>query len=116
MALHDFVEEFNIPMLAFGQTNRQINISIDMIAGAKKIVELVDSVSLIRKKDTDDLVKDPVGTHNIHILATRYGRGLDVPINIKADLSIGKFEELGISQPQILSLSSEENKNDNNAS
>jgi len=100
MALHDFAEEFNLPILAFGQTNREINIDINMIAGAKKIVELVDSVSLLRKKDVDDLMIDPTGTHEIHNLVTRHGKGISTYINITADLGIGKFAELGIANPQ----------------
>lgn len=100
MALHDFAEEYNLPILAFGQTNRQIDKDINMIAGAKKIVELVDSVSLFCRKDTDDLVCDPNGTHEMHELATRHGKGLSTHINISADLGIGKFKELGIALPR----------------
>lgn len=101
MALHDFAEEFSLPILAFGQTNRQMDIDINMIAGAKKIVELVDSASLLRLKDADDLSRDPVGTHELHNLVSRHGRGLSTHVNIKADLGIGKFEELGIAKLYI---------------
>lgn len=100
MALHDFAEEFNLPILAFGQTNRQIDRDMNMIAGAKKIVELVDSISLFEKKDVDDLVTDPVGTHALYELATRHGKGLSTYVNISADLSIGKFKELGVAVPR----------------
>lgn len=100
MALHDFAEEFNLPILAFGQTNRQLDIDINMIAGAKKIVELVDSVSLFRKKDADDLSRDPNGTHEMYNLVSRHGKGLSTYVNIKADLGIGKFEELGVAKLQ----------------
>jgi hypothetical protein len=100
MALHDFAEEFNLPIIAFGQTNRQMDIDINMIAGAKKIVELVDSVSLLRAKDADDLVCDPNGTHELHELVTRHGKGLGTHVNVQADLGIGKFTELGIAKPQ----------------
>ena len=101
MALHDFAEEFNLPILAFGQTNRQLDIDINMIAGAKKIVELVDSISLWKKKDADDLARDPNGTHEMYELATRHGKGLSSYVNIQADLGIGKFKELGIGKPQM---------------
>lgn len=99
-ALHDFAEEYNLPILAFGQTNRQIDKDINMIAGAKKIVELVDSVSLWRRKDPDDLVVDPNGTHEIHQLVSRYGKGVSTYINVQADLGIGKFKELGVANPR----------------
>jgi len=98
MALHDFAEEFNLPILAFGQTNRSVDKDLNMIAGAKKIVELVDSISYFHKKDADDMVKAPSGSHEMHILASRYGKGVSTHIDISADLGIGKFKELGVSK------------------
>jgi replicative DNA helicase len=98
MALHDFAEEFNLPMLAFGQTNREMNKDFSMIAGAKKIVELVDSISLWHQKDAHDMVNAPEGTHEIHILGSRYGKGVSSHINVDADLGIGKFKELGVAR------------------
>jgi len=98
MALHDFAEEFNLPILAFGQTNRSMDKDLSMIAGAKKIVELVDSVSLWHKKDAEDLVRAPQGTHEMHNLASRYGKGISTHIDVDADLGIGKFKELGVSK------------------
>ena len=98
MALHDFAEEFNLPILAFGQTNRAMDKDLGMIAGAKKIVELVDSISLFHKKDPDDIVRAPNGTHEMHILGTRYGKGVSTHVDISADLGIGKFKELGVAK------------------
>ncbi len=95
MALHDFAEEFNLPILAFGQTNRSMDKDLSMIAGAKKIAELVDSISLLHKKDAIDFTNSPRGTHEIHILASRYGKGVSTHIDVNVDLSMGKFEELG---------------------
>ena len=101
MALHDFAEEFNLPILAFGQTNRQLDIDINMIAGAKKIVELVDSVSLFRRKDVEDLaISGGKATHEMHNLVSRHGKGLSTHVNIQADLGIGKFDELGVAKLQ----------------
>lgn len=97
-ALHDFAEDFNLPILAFGQTNRTMDKDLNMIAGAKKIVELVDSVSLFHKKDAADLMKYPTGTHEMHILASRYGKGFSTHLNLDADLSIGKFKEMGVAK------------------
>lgn len=98
MALHDFAEEFNLPILAFGQTNRSMDKDLNMVAGAKKIVELVDSITLWHKKDADDLVRAPNGTHEMHILASRYGKGVSTHIDVSADLGIGKFKELGVAK------------------
>ena len=98
MALHDFAEEFNLPILAFGQTNRSMDKDLNMIAGAKKIVELVDSISLWHAKDAADLVASPQGTHEMHVLASRYGKGVSTHINVSADLGIGEFKELGVAK------------------
>jgi hypothetical protein len=46
------------------------------------------------------LVVDPSGTHEIHVLASRYGKGVSTYINVAADLGIGKFKELGIANPK----------------
>lgn len=110
MALHDFAEEYNLPVIAFGQTNRSMDIDMNMIAGAKKIVELVDSVSLWRRKDADDLSRDPNGTHEMHILASRYGKGVSTWINVSADLGIGKFQELGVANPRTQQSDDEDNE------
>ena len=98
MALHDFAEDFNLPILAFGQTNRSMDKDMSMIAGAKKIVELVDSITLFHKKDATDRVQAPRGTHEFHDLGSRYGKGISTHIDIEADLSIGKFKELGVAK------------------
>jgi hypothetical protein len=116
MALHDFAEEFNLPILAFGQTNRQLDVDINMVAGAKKIVELVDSISLWRKKTADELAVDPNGTHEIHELAARHGKGLSSYVNIQADLSIGKFQELGLGRPQAASNNQTSNEQEDDKS
>lgn len=112
MALHDFAEEFNLPILAFGQTNRQLDIDINMIAGAKKIVELVDSVSLFRRKDAEDMaISGGKATHEMHNLVSRHGKGISTHVNIRADLGIGKFEELGVAKLQAVKPKSQDDGN-----
>lgn len=110
MALHDFCEEFNIPMLAFGQTNRLTEPDLNAIAGAKKITELTSSISIMYKKDQEDLVADPIGSHKFHVIASRYGRGVEPYINFNADLSIGKFTELGIGNPKYIQPNTSKNE------
>lgn len=101
-ALHNFASRYNLPILAFGQTNRQLDTSLDCIAGAKKIAELSTSVSIYREKDENDLESDPHGSHMMRALVTRYGRGIKTYVNLEADLSIGKFTDLGVSQPRTV--------------
>lgn len=105
-ALHDFAEKYNLPILAFGQTNRELDESIDCIAGAKKISELTDSASLFKRKSEDDLVKYPNGSHLMRQFVGRFGEDLNGHIDLKADLSIGEFQELGVCKPYL------ERKND----
>ena len=95
--LHDFTNKYNVPMIAFGQTNNEIDDNLRCVAGAKRISENVDSISLMKRKGDRDLAGDGVGTHMMRVFAARYGRALhDGYINFDADLSCGNFQELGI--------------------
>jgi uncharacterized protein YqeY len=109
-ALHDFAEKYNLPILAFGQTNRQIDESLDCIAGAKKITELCDSVSLYKEKSPEELNMDSAGSHLMKVFVTRYGKGIKTHINLDVDLSIGKFIDLGVHIPRTI----QNNNNDDN--
>lgn len=101
-ALHNFASKYNLPILAFGQTNRQLDTSLDCIAGAKKIAELSTSVSIYREKDETDLLTFPNGSHMLRTLVTRYGRAVKTHIDLDADLSIGKFKDLGVAKPRTV--------------
>ena len=95
--LHDFANQYNIPMIAFGQTNNEIDDNLRCVAGAKRISENVDSITLFKRKGDRDLAQDSVGTHMVRIFGARYGRALhDGYINFDADLSCGNFQELEI--------------------
>lgn len=92
-ALHDFANEYNVPILAFGQTNRA-----GQVAGAKRIEENVDSVSFYSRKDEEERAIDGNGSHYIKIECSRDGIDSSVGhINLNTDLSHGHFEELGYS-------------------
>lgn len=98
-ALHDFVNKWNIPMIALGQTNRNVGYDINMVAGAKRIIDNVSSVSLLHRKDDDQRSMDGNGNYFIMPLVTRYGAGLHKGhINISFNPEIGDFTELGLSQ------------------
>jgi len=95
--LHDFANKYNIPMMAFGQTNNEIDDNLRCVAGAKRISENVDSITLFKRKTDRELAEDGTGTHLVRIFAARYGRALNnAYINFQADLSCGDFEELDI--------------------
>lgn len=96
-ALHDFSNQYNVPILAFGQTNNEIDDGIRCVAGGKRISENVESVSYFKRKSEKDLAQDNNGSHMIKIFKSRYGKALwNNHINFDADLSCGDFIELGI--------------------
>jgi len=96
-AMHDFVKKFNVPCLTFGQTNNEVDDDVKCIAGAKRIIENVSSVTLLKKKTEDEVALDPNGTHLARVFMTRFGGGTpNSYINIGADLSWGNFTELNI--------------------
>lgn len=96
-ALHDLVTRYNVPMIAFGQTNQQIDSGIGCVAGGKRISENVTSVVYFKRKTDEERSMDGNGTHLVRVFASRYGRGtLNGYINYNVDLSCGKFVELGM--------------------
>ena len=95
--LHDFVNKYNIPCIAFGQTNNEVDEGIKCVAGGKRISENVDSVSYFKRKTDQERATDGTGTHMVKIFKSRYGRGLwGSYINYNADLRFGEFTEIDI--------------------
>ncbi len=95
--LHDFANKYNIPMIAFGQTNNEIDEGIKCVAGGKRISENVDSVSYFKRKTEQERASDGTGTHMVKIFKSRFGRGLwGSYINFNADLRFGEFTEIDI--------------------
>ncbi len=97
-AMHDFTNKWNIPMIALGQTNNTIGYDIKMVAGAKRIIDNVSSVTLLHRKDDDQRSMDGNGNYFLMPLVTRYGSGLHKGhINLAFNPEIGEFNELGLS-------------------
>ena len=96
--LHDFVNQANVPMLAFGQTNRSLEYSTDCVAGAKRIIDNVSSMTLMKRKTAEEKSLDPTGSHFLMPLETRYGAGMHSGhINLAFSTDLGEFHELGVS-------------------
>lgn len=97
--LHDFTTKYNVPMVAFGQTNNEIDDGIKCVAGGKRISENVDSVTYFKRKNDQDRASDGNGTHMCKIFKSRYGRGLwGSYINFDVDLRFGEFIERDLGQ------------------
>lgn len=95
--LHDFTKKYNIPLIAFGQTNNELDEGIKCVAGGKRISENVGSVSYFKRKTEQERASDPTGTHMFKIFKARYGKGLwGGYINFNADLRFGDFTEIDI--------------------
>jgi len=96
--LHDLMKKYNVPCLAFGQTNNELDDGFKCIAGGKRISENVTSISYLKRKTDDELSFDGTGTHLVRIFGARYGGAIHGGhINFDTDLSIGEFKELNVS-------------------
>lgn len=96
-ALHDLITKYNVPCIAFGQTNNEIDEGIKCVAGGKRISENVTSVSYFKRKTEDERAFDSNGSHLAKIFKARYGRGTpNSYINFNVDLSCGNFRELAL--------------------
>lgn len=96
--LHDLMKKYNVPCLAFGQTNNEIDEGFKCIAGGKRISENVTSISYLKRKTDEELSFDGTGSHLVKIFGARYGSAIHSGhINFDTDLSMGEFKELGVS-------------------
>ena len=96
--LHDTMKRYNVPGIAFGQTNNELDDGFHCVAGGKRISENVSSISYLKRKTDDERAFDGNGSHLIRVFGTRFGAGTPIGhINFDTDLSCGDFKEIGIS-------------------
>ncbi len=96
MALHEFCKRHNVPVLAFGQTNRELDTDFNCIAGAKRIMDNVTSATLLKAKTEEEIGFDPIGNHFLRVFGARFGPATPCGhVNINFDKSNGSIEELG---------------------
>lgn len=76
-ALHNFAQKYNLPILTFGQTNREIDDNINCIAGSKRLVELTDSCSLLKEKSDSVRLRFPNGNFMLKVFCSRHGQKTD---------------------------------------
>lgn len=97
-ALHDFATRYHVPIMTFGQTNREADDGLQCIAGGKRIAENVTSISYIKRKSDEERSMDANGSHFMKVFAARYGgsTGEAGYINFRVDLACGMFEEIGM--------------------
>lgn len=91
--LKNFAGRYGVPVLAFGQLNREGD-----IAASDRLKWFCTSYSVYRWKDEKEFAEQPKGHRYTHELSTelsRYGPGMRYGeyINIKADYSIARIEE-----------------------
>jgi replicative DNA helicase len=90
-ALHDCAAHMNIPILALGQLNKVGDI------GIRRIVENVDSATILRPKTPDEIREDGL-LRGSHVLETKWsrngpGHGYNEWVNVHFDKSCGNFRE-----------------------
>lgn len=95
--LKNFASEYCLPILTFGQTNRERERGFKQVAGSNKIVELSSSISLLYKKSASDRMNDPDGNCGLEVWASRNGPGLgNAHINLDFRHEICSIKELDI--------------------
>lgn len=97
-ALKDFCGKYQVPCITFGQTNREDDSTINCLGASKRIADLVDSVSLFKKKDGELLAKDSNGSHIMRVFVARHGPGTEdnEHIQFQYDRWTGRIGELGV--------------------
>lgn len=110
--LHNFALKYDIPILAYVQSNRQ-GIESDetnIVAGSDRILWLSSSLTVLRNKEENDIEMGcgwEFGNKKKIVTATRYGSGLEKQgdyINIKASLSpqVSKYQGTGLMTEGLL--------------
>jgi len=98
-ALHDLAVQENIPILVFGQLNREaLKVdSVSTIAGSDRISHNLDSLTLFRKKRPEEIELDGTqrGDHMAKVILARHGPGHDYDdwINFHFDRSSCRLKE-----------------------
>jgi replicative DNA helicase len=90
-SLHDCAAHLNIPIMALGQLNKQEDI------GIRRIVENVDSATILRPKKLEELQEDGP-SRGTHVLEARFarngcGHSYNEWVNVHFDKSCGQFKE-----------------------
>lgn len=96
--LKDFCNKYKIPCLTFGQTNREDDSTINCLGASKRLGDLVDSISLFKKKTPEMLAKDPNGSHIVKVFIARHGPGTDDNeyIQYHYEKDVGTISELSV--------------------
>lgn len=113
--LHDFCNKYSLPCLTFGQTNRDVERHLNAIAGSKRLAELVDSITIMFKKNDQERLLDPEGSHGFAVVAAREGEETEGGyISFKFDRTMGYMEELDY--VNLAALQYERNQRENSDS
>ncbi len=99
IALHNLLVEYGVGCLMFAQGNREAigAISTAAVAASDRILWNSSSLSLFRQKKGSQLAKeaDQRNTHELYVLACRFGPGLgeDNYINMRSDYAHARLTE-----------------------
>jgi len=102
-ALADFAKEYDIPILAFNQVNREgiTKETSDIMSQSDRLTWLCTSAALLKRKEPEEMIQDGKENGNMKLLIldnmTRYGPGLDIGdyINIQLYGSTFSMKECG---------------------
>lgn len=95
--IHAFAHKHQVSIVLFVQQNREAltGETTGTIAGSDRIAQLCSSLSILKKKDSEEIAKDgAIGTHKLLPLITRHGPGLSADNEyINMVFNQGKFTE-----------------------
>lgn len=97
--LHNICVAYNVPMLSFGQLNRDgiNNDDQGAVGGSDRLVALCSSLTYIRIKNEEDFADDPKpnGDRKLIVVCSRFGRGLQNGeyVNLITNLGLSKMSE-----------------------
>lgn len=119
--MHNFAVEYNIPILAMVQLNRDGIDKTDsgVVSGSDRILWLCTSLSFLKNKTEEDFVSDPIifGDRKLIVNKSRFGPGLQSNeyINVICDLSKCKMSEgkTNLSNKSQSTLTSQNNSSNN---
>lgn len=102
IALKNFANKYKVPIITFGQTNREDDMTANCLGASKRIADNVDSLTLFKEKTPEILTKDPQGSHLLRVFAARHGPATRYGehISLDFDKSVGHMAETGFFTPK----------------
>lgn len=110
--LKDFANKYKVPIITFGQTNREDDNSINCLGASKRLADLCDSVTLFKEKTPELKTLDPDSSHLLRVFVSRHGPATSFGEHIRVNFNknCGQMEEVGLFTATTLPVKHKKNK------